>query len=129
VSILSACRFLSDCDSPLEAELQACLEGLELSLQYCQFPIIIESDCAQMIEAVRSKEKDRSSYLHLISEIKLSSQTRVYDFVKVERLQVRVSHCLANFARAERHIAIWLGSGPDVVLQDLEHDRLVTPPA
>jgi hypothetical protein len=46
----------------------------------------------------------------------------------VEQSQVRVSHFLVNFARIEHHTAVWLGSGPEEVLQLLEHDRIVTPP-
>jgi hypothetical protein len=37
-----------------------------------------------------------------------------------------VSHGIANFARLEHHSATWLGSGPEYVLQDLDHDRLLT---
>uniref|UniRef100_A0ACD5WUJ1 Uncharacterized protein n=1 Tax=Avena sativa TaxID=4498 RepID=A0ACD5WUJ1_AVESA len=127
--IFSSCRFLDDCASPLEAELQACLEGLERSTHFSQLPIIVESDCAQMIEALKSRAQDRSPLLHLIAEIKtLSCQNRMCHFVKVELSQVRVSHYLANFARTERRTATWLGSGPDAILQELEHDRDVTLP-
>jgi ribonuclease HI len=119
--VFSACRFISDCESPYEAESRACLEGLELALQFSQLPIIIESDCAKLIEAMSSRTQDRSSCVHLVSEIKyLSSHDRVCVFVKVERSQVRVSHCLANLVRTERCIATWLGSGPEDVLHILE---------
>jgi uracil-DNA glycosylase len=30
--MVSACRYMPDCDSPYEAELYACLEVLELSI-------------------------------------------------------------------------------------------------
>ena len=51
-------------------------------------------------------------------------------FVKAERRRLGlVSHGLANFARLEHRSATWLGSGPESVLQDLDHDRLVTHPA
>jgi ribonuclease HI len=127
--IFSACLFIFDCESPYEAETQACLEGLELALEHSQLPLIIESDCVKLIEAVRSKSQDRSSCVHLVSEIlNLARQSRVCDFVKVERSHVRVSHCLANYARAERRTSFWLGSGPKNVLQVLENDRLVTLP-
>jgi hypothetical protein len=32
--IFSSCRSLTRCDDPLEAEVRACLEGLELALQH-----------------------------------------------------------------------------------------------
>jgi ribonuclease HI len=128
--IFTACWFLDDCVSPLEAELRACMEGLELSHQFSQLPIIVETDCAQLVEVVSSSTQDRSALLHLISDIKnLSSCDRLCKFVKVERSQVRVSHCLANFARTERRTVMWLGFGSEDVLQVLDHDRLVTLPA
>jgi hypothetical protein len=41
---------------------------------------------------------------------------------------VRVSHDLQIYARLERLTDLWLGSGPEVVVQALEHDQLVTHP-
>jgi hypothetical protein len=40
--IFSACRNLLRCNNALEAEVQSCLEGLELALQYSQLPIIVD---------------------------------------------------------------------------------------
>jgi hypothetical protein len=40
----------------LEAELLACVEGLEYALQHSQLPIIIKSQCSQMISAVLAKQ-------------------------------------------------------------------------
>jgi hypothetical protein len=65
--------------------------------------------------------------MHFISEIKrLSSQDRVCKFVKVDRSQIRVSHCLANFARAEHQTDVWLDSGPEIMIRELEAEHLVT---
>jgi hypothetical protein len=73
--IFIACRALVDCEEALEAELRACVEGLELTLQHNNLLIIIESDCSQLIAAVKFKGHDRSSLLYLISHIKfLASQ-------------------------------------------------------
>ena len=115
------------CDEPLEAEVRACLEGLELAFQYSQLPIIIDTDCLQLVVAIQEGSLNRSSLMHIVSEIKsLSSRNRVCKFVKVDRLQVRVSHCLANFARVERRTELWMSSGPDIMLQELELERSVT---
>jgi ribonuclease HI len=84
--IFSACRNLLMCNNALEAEGQACLEGLELALQYSQLPIIVDTDCVQLVAMVSDSSPDRSSLVHLISEIKrLSSQSRSCKFVKVDR--------------------------------------------
>jgi ribonuclease HI len=127
--IFSACQFLEDCQSPMEAELRACLEGIELTRQHSQLPLIIETDCSQLVVAVSSPTHDRSPFLHWVNEIKsLASILCQCRFVKVERIQVRVSDFLANLARLQHQSMIWLGSGPEDVLQLLELDRSVTPP-
>jgi hypothetical protein len=85
---------------------------------------------AELVSAVLGKSKDRSFYMHLISEIKsLASGDRLCKFVKVDRGKVRVSHCLANWARSEHRTAVWLGWGPDVVIQALEAKSFVLPNA
>jgi hypothetical protein len=73
---------------------------------------------------VKASTQDRSSLMYLISDIKsLSSQGRACKFVKVERSQIRVSHCLANLARTDRCTLTWLGSGSDDIVQFLKLDR------
>jgi hypothetical protein len=67
--IFTSCRFLEHCSGPLEAAIQACLEGVALALQHCQLPIIVETDCAQLVTAAKEKTQDRSPFIHLISEL------------------------------------------------------------
>jgi hypothetical protein len=118
-----------DCENALEAELRACVEGLALALHRSPLPIIVETDCSQLVAATKASTRDRSPLLHLISEIEhLASQVSNCVFVKVERSQVRVSHYLANMARVERRSETWLGSGSEDVLQMLDLDICVTPP-
>jgi hypothetical protein len=108
--------------------LLACSEGLELAIQHSQLPIIIDSDCSELVSALKNPSQDHSSFLHTISGIKiLASNDRVCNFVKVDRGQVRVSHCLANWARTQCQTLFSFGSGPDVFLQELEQERLVNP--
>jgi hypothetical protein len=69
---------------------------------------------------------DRSNLMHLVEEIKSRvNGSRDISFVKVDRSQVRVSHCLANFTREARS-DVWFGSRPECVAQVLELDLLVT---
>ena len=125
--IFSACRSLQACPEALEAELCSCLEGLELTIQHCQLQIIVESDCSQLVSAVAEKSQDRSSFMNIISDIKLlASSFRECKIVKVDRGQVRISHCLANCARTEGRSAVWLGSGPEAVLQEIAAESSVT---
>ena len=101
--IFTACRFLDACQHQFEAELRACVVGLELALHHYQLPIIVESDCSQLVAAAQTSERDRSPFLHWITEIRsLISHHSECVIVKAERSQVRASHFLANFARVER---------------------------
>jgi hypothetical protein len=116
-TIFTSCRFLLNCESPFEAELRACKEGPDQALVQSTLPIIIETDCSRLVDVVKASTQDRSSLMYLISDIKsLSSQGRACKFVKVERSQIRVSHCLANLAQTNRCTLTWLGSGPDDIV-------------
>ena len=78
--------------------------------------------------AIHDASQDRSPYLHIIYVMKrLASFGRHCSFVKVDRGQVRVSHCLVNWARTEQQTLVMFGSGPDVVIQELELEQNVSP--
>jgi hypothetical protein len=68
--IFSACRLILSCEEALEAELLACLKGLELAFQHSHLPIIVETDCSQLKSAITSNTQDRSPFMHLIADIK-----------------------------------------------------------
>ncbi|PNT78255.1 hypothetical protein BRADI_1g76105v3 [Brachypodium distachyon] len=59
--IFSACRTLDHCTDPFEAELCACMEGLGLALEWCQLPIIVETDCTAVVEA-GDRSQNRASH-------------------------------------------------------------------
>jgi hypothetical protein len=86
VIIFSACKWVSPCIDPLEAELQACLDGLDLALAHSSLPVIIDTDSAQMVSMIQAPGMDRSIHSHIVSEIKvLVSASRPCSFVKVGR--------------------------------------------
>jgi len=71
--VFTAWRVLFRCQDALEAEARACLEGLRLSAPWSQGPVIVETDCARLIQALEAKE-DRSSIRFLLaSRIRHSS--------------------------------------------------------
>jgi ribonuclease HI len=128
--IFCACHHLNRCDDPFESEARACKEGIKLALQLSNKPIEVETDCSNLVASVLDKELDRSPFAFVISAVKFFfSGDRNISLVKVDRSQNRVSHCLANFARAEAHTMVWHGSGPDCVRQALDHDLVVSPTA
>lgn len=126
--ILSLCRQLFDCVDALEAEAKACEEGIRLALEWTDKEIALELDCSVLVAAIKGTSQDRSSIAHLVTDIRdLVNATRRFSIVKVDRTQNRASHCLANYARTEARTAVWLGSGPEVLSQEVDHDLLVSP--
>ena len=112
--IFMACRALLNCSDALEAELEACLEGLKLSRQHSQLPLIIETDSSLLVDAVKSLVDDRSNFHVLVNDIRrLVSLDSCCLVTKASRTQVRVSDALAKFARTQDRTMTWLGSGPD----------------
>jgi hypothetical protein len=51
--IFSACRSLVFCSSALEAELQACLEGLKFALNLSHDKILVETDSLELVRHAR----------------------------------------------------------------------------
>jgi ribonuclease HI len=49
--LFTSCQFLHDCESALESELCACVEGLNLALHHSPLTIIAETDCSQLVAA------------------------------------------------------------------------------
>jgi hypothetical protein len=64
------------CVGPLEAKARACLKGLELALQHSQLPIIIDTDCVQLISMVQGTSPDRLQVKVHISILIFSILTR-----------------------------------------------------
>jgi hypothetical protein len=86
--IFLAHRDLCLCTSALEAKLQACLEGTKFSLD--------ESDCQELVNMARSKERDASSLCHLLEDLRiLLSSDRLISFSKTPRGCNKASHELA----------------------------------
>ena len=54
--MLTAWQVIFKCQDPVEAEALACLEGLLLAAQWVQGYVILESDYAQVIQALQQKD-------------------------------------------------------------------------
>ncbi|KAE8782535.1 autophagy-related protein 7 [Hordeum vulgare] len=107
--VFAAYRKLFHCNDALEAELQALLEGIKLTTEHSEAPIMIQSDCVAAINAIKDTSLNNSAYGHMIQEIKFLLSDRVFIPVKVSRAQNRVADCLANYGRSGDSTACWLG--------------------
>jgi ribonuclease HI len=114
--IFTACRHLVSCDSPLEAELRACAEGLFLAMRLSDCPIVVESDCLEAVQMINEDTVNRSPYAGLINEVKyLCGSARECNVVHISRELNGVSHSLSQFGHVQTCTNVWIGSGPDEI--------------
>ena len=115
--IFSACRYLLHCASPLQAELAACLEGLNFAMQWSTLPIDVEMDCQVDVDSIQAQSMNRSEHVMLVNEVRKLLGERDNSIAHISRNQNIVSHRLASFGRVEARTAIWIKSGPANVPQ------------
>jgi hypothetical protein len=120
--LVSACAFLQACQSPLEAELEACRQGVGLALEWSNNPCVIEMDCSEAVKMISSEKLDRSAYSAIIQEIKHQmSATQVFEIHLISREQNIVSHTLANLGRTsgrtEALVTFWHFATTSVICQ------------
>jgi ribonuclease HI len=109
--IFAAFKSLNGCKSALEAELEACREGIVLASQWTMCPFYIESDCQVALQMIQGKEEERSELAYLIREIVSAAfGNREIRLRKIHRSQNSVSHYLANKGRCESLSKVWCES-------------------
>jgi hypothetical protein len=93
--LLSAWKTLENMASVEEAE--ACLEGSRLAVEWIKLPILIESDCAELVKALGTGGGRWSRWVGTISEIKAVSRLlQECNYVHVRRDSNQVAHELAK---------------------------------
>lgn len=113
--IFSAYRYLFHCKDALESEISAVLEGVSLSLQRSNLPIVVQSDSSIVVAALTDDSLQRSAYGHLMMEIKKLLEPRGFIPQKLERHQNSVAHSLANIGRSGGSTACCLRRVPDSI--------------
>ncbi|GJN08410.1 hypothetical protein PR202_ga26323 [Eleusine coracana subsp. coracana] len=67
----SSWRVLFSCNSPLEAEISACVEGLQLAVEWIRAPIVLETDCAVVARNLAKRDTDRSELIYAFEHTKI----------------------------------------------------------
>jgi ribonuclease HI len=120
--ILTARRVLFRCQGAVEAEVRACREGFRLAAQWTQGPVIIESDCARIVQAMKERE-DRSAISFILMEAKVQARLLPeWRVAKVRRECNLVANDLAQLAKRSMHTAVWLGRAPACVESTVAND-------
>lgn len=72
--LLTSWRILSHCGSAEEAEATACWEGVNLAAEWVKKPLILETDCANLVSMLTSSGFDRAQLCHVLRSIKFLLQ-------------------------------------------------------
>ncbi|KAI5004857.1 hypothetical protein ZWY2020_032100 [Hordeum vulgare] len=88
------------------------MQGMALAIQHCELPIIVQSDSSLALSALSSDSLTRSSYGHLIAEIRHLMVDRFFIPLKISHVQNNVSDRVALYSRIESTTVVWLGRGP-----------------
>ncbi|XBI88805.1 hypothetical protein VPH35_026721 [Triticum aestivum] len=98
------------------------MQGMALSIQHYDLPIIVQSDSSQALSALIGESLSRSAYGHLVAEIRYLMGEREFIPSKIKREQNRVADRLATYSRTESTTAVWRGRGPPCVEELLPLD-------
>ena len=102
------------------AARRAVLFAKEISV----FGVVVEGDSLQVIKAVNSSKRSKTTYGHIIDETRLlSSSLSCCNFVHVQREGNKLAHALARQAAVSADTDVWMEDLPhdlyDVLLFDL----------
>ncbi|XBI46276.1 hypothetical protein VPH35_110567 [Triticum aestivum] len=110
--IFSVYRVIFHCNDALEAEIHVIMQGMALAIQHSTLPVVVQSDSMEALSCLLNKELERSTYGHLVGEIKELMCNREFYPQKIHRSQNRVADRLANYSRTESTTDVWLTSAP-----------------
>jgi hypothetical protein len=97
-------------------EAIACLEGLKLALANSTANLIIETDCASILESFKESSFDRSEVCLIAKEFKLlKPPDRQIVITKTDRLCNKVAHGLCQLSRSVLCGGVLQGAVPTCV--------------
>ncbi|GJN25401.1 hypothetical protein PR202_gb13223 [Eleusine coracana subsp. coracana] len=111
--LLSAWRVFFEGDSAEEVEARACQEGIDMAAEWIRGQVILESDCATVIQALKNKEPNRSALFFILGDILESCKSSPeVKFQAIRREQNCAAHELAQLAKHTTHTAMWCAQAP-----------------
>ncbi|VAH93907.1 hypothetical protein VPH35_066724 [Triticum aestivum] len=106
----------------LETELHALMQGMVLALQHSDDPIIEQSNSSKALSALTGDGLLRSAYGHLVAETKVFMEDREFIFLKIKRVQNRMTDRLASYSRTDSTTVVWLHKRPSCIEEFLRVD-------
>lgn len=116
--VFTAWRVLFRC-----AEARACVEGICLASQWKPDRVIIESDCARIVQAIQHGEDRLDIAFVVVAEARELSQLLLECKISLVRRDCNVvANDLAQLARRTVHSAVWLAQAPACVSDRLNSE-------
>ncbi|GJN31008.1 hypothetical protein PR202_gb19362 [Eleusine coracana subsp. coracana] len=87
---------LRHCTSAEEAELMACKEGIRLAIQWCEGPLILETDCVNCVSPMTWRDLSQSHLSAILQDINdMKVELQELRVTSVKREQNSIAHELA----------------------------------
>jgi ribonuclease HI len=115
--LISSWRTLDHIVSAEEAEALACLEGMRLVMEWVQLPVLVETDCSTLVQALGKSVTNRARWAGIIREIKEMSWLLLEcKFSHTQRGTNQAAHGLAQLAMRRRQCKVMHFSVPPGIL-------------
>jgi ribonuclease HI len=122
--LLSAWRSIRHGGGADQAEAEACLQGIRLVTEWIKQPVCVESDCANLIQAISQKEEDRSRWAGIIKEIQATGDILPgCRFSHIKREANQVAHELCQRALRNQQAVVMRFRVPLDLCSRIEKER------
>ena len=121
--VLASCCYYTHCRDAFEAEVLALRDGLRTAMAYTAQPLLFQTDCANLVRALKEKGQNKSAVGHLVNEVKeMVGEGRELCIDVIKRKNNRVADRLAYISRAEHRTDLLLQDAPDALVDILDAD-------
>jgi ribonuclease HI len=115
------------CHDVAEAEARACLFGLQSMQSVENAAIILESDNAVVVDAIKRRDQRQSRLWRIYEDIKsIQDGCLRFEVFKIGRESNKAAHVLASVARSTGHGHSWLGHVPPAVSEIVQAEAVKT---
>jgi hypothetical protein len=116
-------EFKTSISSAKHAELLAALLGVQLASFHSLVPLLVESDCMEIVQATKSNQLDSSDLGFLLADFRQAMHTASAAILyHVCRSANTVAHLLANEAHSHQRMFDFFTVAPSCVKEALAHD-------
>ncbi|CAL1390705.1 unnamed protein product [Linum trigynum] len=114
---------------PVEAEARAIIAGLIEANRRGWSPLVVESDCQNLVKFLEKDEEYRIELgvwckeIRSLVEVNSTMAGRKVEWAFVSRSSNSVVHCLAHMNSHENHMCIWTDCPPNSIRSLLEAEK------